>query len=121
MEDLITTTLLEEEKLHLPNLTQYGVRLPFRVAIVGQTDSGKTHFIMRRWLGGKISFWRLNDKGAATETDLQHCLFCSNGGMFPNEKTVLLHEFVKNDRQKLFHIGRFPQKQEMFDFISKEK
>ena len=87
MEDLImTTTLSEEESHHLPNLTQYGVRLPLRVAIVGQTDSGKTHSIMRRWLGGKISFWRPNDEGAAIETNLQHCLFCSNGGMSLDEK-----------------------------------
>ena len=74
---------------------------------------------MRHWLAGKKSFWRLNDEGAATETNLQHCLFCSNGGMSPDEKTVLLCKFVKNDRQKLFHIGRFLQKQEIFDFIAK--
>ena len=36
----------------LPEITQYGIKLPFRVAIVGQTDSGKTHSIMHSWLGG---------------------------------------------------------------------
>ena len=30
----------------LPEITQYGIKLPFRVAVVGQTDSGKTHSIM---------------------------------------------------------------------------
>ena len=44
MEDL---NALHEEDLPLPNLTQYRVHLPFRVAVVGQTDSGKTHSIMR--------------------------------------------------------------------------
>ena len=52
MEDLNAP----HEDLPLPNLTQYGVCLPFRVAVVGQTNSGKTHSIMHRWLGGKISF-----------------------------------------------------------------
>ena len=41
----------------LPELTQYGIRLPFTVAVVGQTDSGKTHSITHRCLGRKISFW----------------------------------------------------------------
>ena len=53
------------------------------------------------------------------ETDLQYCLFCSNGGMSSDEKTVLLHEFVKSYRQKLFHMDHFLQKQEIFDFIAK--
>ena len=38
----------------LPTLVQYGVKLPFRVAAISQTDSGKTHLIIRFWLGGRI-------------------------------------------------------------------
>ena len=34
-----------------PQMTQYGIKLPCRVAVVGQTDSGKTHSIMHSWLG----------------------------------------------------------------------
>ena len=64
MEDL---NALHEEDLLLPNLTQYGVRLPFRVAVVGQTDSGKTYSIMRRWLGRKISFWKAGVDGDVIE------------------------------------------------------
>ena len=39
-----------------PSLLQYGINLPFRFAVIGQTDSGKTHSIVRRWLGGKIQY-----------------------------------------------------------------
>ena len=53
MEDLRDGTVNEKK---LPTLMQYGVKLPFRVAVVGQTDSGKTHSIIRQWLGGKFHF-----------------------------------------------------------------
>ena len=86
MEDLNAP----HEDLPLPNLTQYGVRLPFRVAVIGQTDSGKTHSIMRQWLGGKISFWKAGLDSYVIETDLRHCLYCSNGGMSLDEKSTLL-------------------------------
>ena len=43
MEDLSQ----EYDKEKLPMLMQYEVKLPFRVAVVGQTDSGKTHSIIR--------------------------------------------------------------------------
>ena len=49
--------LSQEYKEKLPMLMQFGVKLPFRVAVVGQTDSGKTHLIIQWWLGVKISFW----------------------------------------------------------------
>ena len=32
-----------------PTLIQYGVKLPFRIAVVGQTDSGKMHSIIKCW------------------------------------------------------------------------
>ena len=64
----------------LPEITQYGIKLPFRVAIVSQTDSGKTQSIMHSWLGRKISYWKPNEHGAPEHAFLQHCLFCSNGG-----------------------------------------
>ena len=38
--------------------------------------------------------------------------------MSTDEKTLLLKEFVKDGRQKLFHINRFLQKQEIFEFIA---
>ena len=50
---------------------QYGVKLPSRVAIVGQTDSGKTHSIIRRWLGGKTSFWKHDVNGELKACQLQ--------------------------------------------------
>ena len=51
---------------------------------------------------------------------LQHCLFCCNGGVSTDEKTILLEEFVKDGcHQKLFHINQFSQKQEIFEFIAK--
>ena len=103
----------------LPELTQYSIRLPFRVAVVGQTNSGKTHSIMHRWSGGKISFWRPdNDDGMAVPTTLQHCLFCSNGGMSTSEKDTLVQHFVHNQQQRLFHMGRFPTKQDISEFIA---
>ena len=45
MEDLTVSG----EKQFLPNITQYGIRLPFRVAVVGQTDSGKTRSVIHKW------------------------------------------------------------------------
>ena len=48
----------------LPEITQYGIKLLFRVAIVSQTDSGKTHSIMHSWLGRKISYWKPNEQRA---------------------------------------------------------
>ena len=42
MEDL-----QDANERKLPILMQYGVKLPFRIAVVGQTDSGKTHSIIR--------------------------------------------------------------------------
>ena len=116
MEDL---NALPKEDLPLPNLTQYGVRLPFRVAVVGQTDSGKTHSIMCCGQGRKISFWKVGLDGDVIETNLCHCLYCSNGGMSLDKKSTLLREFVRDECQKLFHINRFPSKKEIFEFISR--
>ena len=90
------------------------IHLPFREAVVGQTDSGKTHSIMHRWLGGKISFWCPdNDDGMAVATMLQHCLFCSHGGMSMSEKDILVQHFVRDQQQCLFHMGWFPTKQDI--------
>ena len=51
MEELVRhgTRMLEEgEPMYsLPDITEYGVRAPFRFAVIGQTDSGKTYSIMR--------------------------------------------------------------------------
>ena len=60
---------------------------------MGQTDSGKTHSTMKCWLGRKIPYWKyVDDKLTAVE--LQHCLYCSNGGMSIEEKKKLGSEFI---------------------------
>ena len=88
-----------------PQMTQYGIKLSCRVVVVGQMDSGKTHSIMHSWLGGNISFWRHDPlDGSPRNVSLQHCLFCSNGGMSPSEKETLLERFVKTKDQRLFHM-----------------
>ena len=102
-----------------PQMTQYGIKLPCRVAVVGQMDSGKTLSIMHSWLGGNISFWRPDPlDGSPRNASLQHCLFCSNGGMSPSEKETLLQRFIKTNYQRFFHMPQFPTKQEVYDFIS---
>ena len=121
MEDLAqqcNPTKNSKSNTLIPELTQYSIKLPFRVAVVGQTDSGKTHSIMHRWLGGKISYWRPDENGMPISTTIQHCLFCSNGGMSMSEKETLVQHFVTDPRQRLFHMSRFLTKQDMFDFIS---
>ena len=102
----------------LPEITQYGIKLPFRVAIVSRTNSGKTHSIMHSWLGGKISYWKPNEHRAPKHAFLQHCLFCSNGGMSNAKKDNLVKHFIVSPEQRLFHMPRFPMKQELFEFIS---
>ena len=37
----------EQRVFNLPDITEYGIRVPFRFAVIGQTDSGKTYSIMR--------------------------------------------------------------------------
>ena len=106
----------------LPTSVQYGVKLPFRVAVIGQTDSGKTHSIIRHWLGSRISFWKYNVDGELTACLLQHCLYCSNGGMSTEEKQRLKDEFIDKDQvgmpQKgLFHLNQLPSKK-TFKFIA---
>ena len=102
----------------LSEITQFGIKLLFRVAVVSQTDSGKTHSIMHSWLGGKISYWKPNEHGAPEHAFLQHCLFCSSGGISNAEKDNLVKHFVVSPEQRLFHMPRFPTKQELFEFIS---
>ena len=106
MEDLTqqcNPTKFEHDTLL--KLTQYGIKLPFRVAVVGQTDSGKTHSIMHRQLGGKILSWRPDENTTPISTTIQHCLFCSNGGMSTSEKETLVQHFVTDPRQRLFHMS----------------
>ena len=119
MEDLTSKPAVRDNRYFAPQMTQYGIKLPCRVAVVGQMDSGKTHSIMHSWLGGNISFWRPDPlDGSPRNASLQHCLVCSNGGMSPLEKETLLERFVKTKDQRLFHVPRFPTKQEVYDFIS---
>ena len=118
MENLVERQYDSTSAQPLPEITQYGIKLPFRVAVVGQTNSGKTHSIMHSWLGGKISYWKPNEHRAPKHTFLQHCLFCSNGGMSNAEKENLVKHFVVSPEQRLFHMPHFPTKQELFEFIS---
>ena len=83
MEELVRngTTIEEGEPAYsLPDITEYGIRVPFRFAVIGQTDSGKKYSIMRRWLGGRISYWT-SASGKVEEVKLQHCLYCNNGNV----------------------------------------
>ena len=102
-----------QERNILPTLIQYGVKLPFRIVIVGQTDSRKTHSIIKHWLGGKVSFWRYID-GELRSCELQHCLYCSNDGMSEEEKQ---EEFIDESHEEL-HLNRLPEKKELFEFIA---
>ena len=71
MEDLTSKPAVR--RYFAPQMTQYGIKLPCRVAVVGQMDSGKTHSIMHSWLGGNISFWRPNLlDGSPRNASLQH-------------------------------------------------
>ena len=54
---------------------------------------------------------------------LQHCLYCSNGGMSDEEKQRLKDEFIDKERvgtsqQRLFHLNRLPSKKDLFKFIA---
>ena len=55
-----------------------------------------------------ILFWKYVD-GKLTACQLQHCLYCSNGGMSNEEKQRLKDEFIDKDRigmrQRLFHLN----------------
>ena len=57
-------------------------------------------------------------KTVLSPASLQHCLFCSNGGMSLGEKENLVQHFISNPQQRLFHMSCFPTKQEVFEFIS---
>ena len=112
MEELVcngTTTIEEGEPTYsLPDITEYGVWVPFRFTVIGQMDSGKTYSIMRRWLGGRISYWT-SASGKVQEVKLQHCLYCNNGNVSLELKQELVDNFVVDDsQQRVFHLDRFP-------------
>ena len=114
MEDLTDGV---QEHDNLPTLIQYGVKLPFRIVVVGQMNGGKTHSIIKCWLGGKVSFWRYID-GELRLCELQHCLYC---GMSKEEKQRLKEEFIDESHeepQQLFHLNRLPEKKELSKFIA---
>ena len=107
-----------DDKVELPDLTEYGIRAPFRFAIVGQTDSGKTYSILQRWLGGKISFWTIAKEGSGVrESKLQHCLYCNNGNISLQSKQDIVRNFVRTDNQRVFHLDHFPTRDDLFKFI----
>ena len=111
----------EQRVFNLPDITEYGIRVPFCFAIIGQTDSGKTYSIMRRWLGGRISYWTSSDdaKQPIKEVSLRHCLYCSNGNVSYEVKQELRRNFLVDPSfQRLFHLDRFPTKEDVFCFIA---
>ena len=121
MEELICHgRMLEEGEpvYSLPDITEYGVRVPFRFAVIGQTDSGKTYSIMRRWLGGRISYWTSASGKGVQEVKLRHCLYCNNGNVSLELKQELVDNFVVDEQQRVFHLDRFPMQDDVFDFIS---
>ena len=87
------------------------------MAVIGQTDSGKTHSIVRQWLGGEIQYCKYVN-GKSTNAYLQHCLHCSNGNISEEEKDQLRDEFIKEDDQRLFHLTRVPNREELVAFIA---
>ena len=108
---------VNEEDNDLPDLTEYGIRTPFRFAIVGQTDSGKTYSILQRWLGGKISFWTVLN-GSVREVKLRHCLYCNNGNVPSRAKRDIVENFIReDDNQRVFHSDHFPTRDELFEFV----
>ena len=111
MEELLHHgTVLEEGEpaYNLLDITEYGMRVSFRFAVIGQTDSGKTYSIMQRWLGGKISYYT-SASGRVQEVKLQHCLFCNNGNVSLELKQELVNSFIIDDsQQRIFHLDRFP-------------
>ena len=95
MEDLTSKPAVP--RYFAPQMIQYGIKLPCRVAVVGQTDSGKTHSIMHSWLGGNMSFWRPNPlDGSPRNASLQHCLFCSNGVACPLQRKNITRKVHKD-------------------------
>ena len=100
----------------LPDITEYGVRALFRFAVIGQTDSGKMYSIMRQWLGGRISYWT-SASGRVQEVKLRHCLYCNNGNVSLELKQELVDNFIVDDSQRVFHLDRFPTRDNIFDFI----
>ena len=121
MEELVRHRMLEEGEptYSLPDITEYGVRAPFRFAVIGQTDSGKTYSIMRRWLGGRISYWTSVSGKGVQEVKLRHCLYCNNGNVSLELKQELVDNFVVDEQQqRVFHLDRFPAQDDIFDFIS---
>ena len=123
MEELVhhgTSRMLEEGEpaCSLPAITEYGVRAPFRFAVIGQTDSGKTYSIMRRCLGGRISYWTSASGRGVQEVKLRHCLYCNNGDVSLELKQELVDNFVVDDSQRVFHLDRFPMQDDIFNFIS---
>ena len=106
----------EDSDDRLPDLTEYGIQAPFRFAIVGQTDSGKTYSILQRWLGGKISFWTIAG-GGVREVNLQHCLYCNNGNVSFQTKQDIVQNFVQTNDQRVFHSDHFPTRDELFKFV----
>ena len=110
----------EQHVFNLPDITEYSIRAPFHFAVIGQTDSGKTYSIMRRWLG-KISYWSSSDnaKQPIKEVSLKHCLYCSNGNVSYETKQEMVRNFiVDRSSQQIFHLDRFPTKEDVFCFIA---
>ena len=53
------------------------------------------------------------------EVKLQHCLYCNNGNVSLELKQELVNSFIiDNSQQRIFHLDRFPMRDDIFNFIS---
>ena len=104
MEDLLCQGADGGEQcaFNLPDVMEYGIHVPFRFAVIGQTDSGKTYSIMRQWLRGRITYWTSSDdkEQPIKEVSLRHCLYCSNGNVSYEVKQELVRNFVVDPSSK---------------------
>ena len=66
-----------------------------------------------------ITFFLSQPKVNLTEDAyLQHCLYCSNGDISEEEKDRVRDEFIKDKDQRLFHLTRVLNREELFTFIA---
>ena len=96
MEDLTNGV---QEHNNLPTIIQYGVKLPFRITVVSQTNSRNTHSTTKHLIGDKVSFWKYIDRQLRS-CKLLHCLRCSNGGKFEEDKQRLKEELTDESHEE---------------------
>ena len=88
------------------SLLQYGINLPFRFTMIGQTDSRNTHSIVRCWLGRKIQYYKYVN-GKLTHAYLQHCCIVVMGTFQKMKKTNLGMNSSKTMTKDFFTLHMF--------------